>query len=73
MDRFGPPRHGATGPLSRWATRQGNAYIEYFVIALVVLLATIAFYESHLKDEGVGMRGNIEAAFDGMVEKVLAP
>jgi hypothetical protein len=53
--------------------RRGNAYIEYLVFALVVLLATIAFYQTQLRDEGVGVRKSVEQAFDKMVDKVLKP
>jgi len=53
--------------------QRGNAYIEYLVVALAVLLATVAFYQSHLKDEGVGVRKSVEQAFDKMVDKVLKP
>ena len=50
--------------------RTGNAFIEYLVIALGVLLATIAFFENHLRDEGVGARGSVEAAFGSLCEKI---
>ena len=48
----------------------GNAFIEYFVLALVILVATIAFF-----DQGNfrGAKQSVESAFDNLVEEVLKP
>ena len=43
--------------------RSGQAFIEYFVIALIMLLATVAFYRAHLGQEGVGARAQVESVF----------
>ena len=48
---------------SLFQRRSGNAYVEYLVLASIVLLATIAFYQSQLKDEGVGTRAVVNSAF----------
>ena len=47
-----------------WET--GNAYVEYFVIASIVLLATLAFYNNYLQREGMGVRLSVEQAFDNL-------
>jgi Flp pilus assembly pilin Flp len=49
--------------------RHGNAYIEYFVLALIVALATIAFWRGGF----VRARGSVESAFDASVNRILAP
>ena len=44
----------------------GNAYIEYFVVASVVLLATLAFYNTYLRGEGYEgypVRFSVDRAF----------
>ena len=48
----------------------GNAFIEYFVLALVILVATIAFF-----DQGNfrGAKQSVESAFDNLVSQVLKP
>ncbi len=53
--------------------QSGNAYIEYFVLALIVILATVAFYGNGRFGGGIDLRGRVEAAFDSLVTKVLAP
>ena len=57
----------------RLAGEAGNAYIEYFVLAAAVLVATIGFYTAHLKDETSGVRAKVGQTFDQLVQKVLAP
>jgi Flp pilus assembly pilin Flp len=48
----------------------GNAYIEYFILALVVALATLVFFQNG----GFGqMRTNIETAFSDSVTEMLRP
>lgn len=49
---------------------RGSAFMEYFVIAIVVLLATIAFFQNQLVQEGVGIRGQIEDAFATMCQRI---
>ena len=62
-------RSSATLPLGRFATRQGNVYVEYFVLAMIVALATIAFWQG-----GFGRtRISMEAVFDDSVNRILAP
>lgn len=51
------------------ATRAGNVYVEYFILALVVALATIAFWQGGF----VQARGSVESAFDASVNRILAP
>jgi Flp pilus assembly protein TadG len=50
--------------------RHGNAFIEYFLLAIVVLLATFVFFDN---GNYRGARGNIQAAFDRMVDAVISP
>ncbi len=59
--------------MQRVYSERGNAFIEYFVFALVVLLATVVFYQRHLQHAGTGSRGVMERAFNEMVNKVLEP
>ena len=47
---------------------RGNAFIEDFVLAMVVLLATVAFYGGGNFN---GVRGKIENAFSGAEAEVL--
>ena len=67
-----PLRHFATWPLSQGhsATEEGNAMIEYVVLALIVMLATIGFYTSQLKTQGAGARGAVESAFSSLCNKI---
>ena len=48
--------------------RRGNAFIEYFILALVVLLATLAFYSGGTFN---GVRVKVEDAFNGAMNEVL--
>ena len=49
----------------------GNAYIEYFVLALIVALVTIVFY---FRTDGFSRaRTSVEGAFDASVNRILAP
>ena len=43
--------------------QNGNAYVEYLVIASIVLLATIGFYRSQLSSEQSGARSAVKTAF----------
>lgn len=45
----------------------GNAYIEYLVLATIVLLATVAFYDG---GNFQGTRGQAEQAFDHLVTEM---
>ena len=47
---------------------RGNAFIEYFVLAMVVLLATLAFYSGGSFN---GVRSKVEDAFNGAMNEVL--
>ena len=49
---------------------RANIFIEYFVLALIVLLATIGFYTNQIKDPGVGARGAVESAFSSLCANV---
>ena len=46
---------------------QGNAFIEYFVLALIVLGAALWFF-----DDGnfQGVKGNVETTFTGLIDQV---
>jgi hypothetical protein len=61
-----------SGEVAKWRSGQrGNAYIEYFVLALIVALATIAFWRG---SNGFGRaRASVESAFDASVNRILAP
>lgn len=50
--------------------RHGNAYIEYFVLALMVALATLAFFSN---GGFATARANVQNAFNASVTTVLAP
>ena len=50
--------------------KRGNAYIEYFVLALIVALATIAFYQGNNFSRA---RASVEGAFNTSVNRILAP
>ena len=53
----------------RTARNRGNVYVEYFVLAMIVALATIAFWQG-----GFGRtRITMEAVFDDSVNRILAP
>jgi len=57
---------------------KGNAYVEYFVIASVVLLATLAFYNFHLRPQnwrgafggGEAVGGAVEGTFNTLCAAV---
>ena len=49
---------------------RANVFIEYFVLALIVLLATIGFYTNQIRDPGVGARGQVESSFLSACKKV---
>ncbi len=55
---------------SKLSDSRGNAFIEYLVVAFVVLGATVAFYETNLKNAGAGARGQVEAAFSDLCQRV---
>jgi hypothetical protein len=64
------PHAEGEGRRRRRLGRRGTAvFVEYFVLALIVLLATVAFYTDRFGD----MRLAVEEAFDSMVNEVLAP
>ena len=51
----------------------GNVFIEYFVAALIVMVATIWFYTINLKNEGAGARGRVEGAFNYLAQEIVSP
>ena len=53
-----------------WRHQDGNAYIEYFVIAGLVAAATMVFFNAQLKNEGSGVRGHLEQNFVEVCKKV---
>ncbi len=50
--------------------KTGNAYVEYLVLASIVLLTTIAFYQANLKDEQAGTRQSVKSAFVKACESI---
>ena len=48
----------------------GNAYLEYFVLAAIVLLATLAFFNGGGFSQA---RASIESPFESSVNRILAP
>ena len=50
--------------------KRGTAYIEYFVLAAIVALATLAFFNGGGFDQ---MRTSVERGFDGSMTRILAP
>ena len=50
--------------------RRGNAYIEYFVLAVIAALATLAFFNN---GGFTTARTNVQNAFNTSVETILAP
>ena len=57
--------------VGRFATQRGNVYLEYFILALIVALATIAFW--HKKKGFTRVRASVQGAFDDSVNRILAP
>ena len=55
-----------------WRLRgeRGNAYVEYFLLALIALVAAIAFY-----DHGnfQGKRTQLESTFDSLANRMAKP
>ena len=49
------------------SNRRGYAFLEYFILALIIMLATVMFFSNG--DFG-GSRGSIEAAFQNAVQRV---
>ncbi len=47
----------------------GNAYMEYFVLALVVLLATITFFNGGFR----GTQNNLDDVFNDLARQVAPP
>ena len=48
---------------------RGSAYIEYFILATVVALAALIYFNGGFKKT----QTDIDAAFDGAVGEILAP
>ena len=57
--------------LNRLGASRGNVYVEYFILALIAALATIAFWTS--QNGFSRARASVESAFDSSVTRVLAP
>ncbi len=55
---------------SLFQRRSGNAYVEYLVLASIVLLATIGFYQSQLQDDQSGVRLSVNSAFIAACESI---
>lgn len=62
------PRHTSC---RSWTLRRqaGNAYIEYFVVALIVALATVAFYD---RGRFLGGQRAVDQAFRSLWREVCA-
>ena len=43
--------------------QRGGAVIEYFVLAMMAVIATVAFYQTSLSREDTGVRAHIRDAF----------
>ena len=48
----------------------GTHFVEYLVLALVVLLATVYFFETELQTEGGRTRVSVKTAFDSLCNKI---
>ena len=44
--------------------RRGMIYAEYVVLGIIVMAATLAFYQSQLTSSGSGLRGTLVGTFD---------
>ena len=53
--------------------QRGQAFVEYFVLALIVMLASLAFFRSQAKfqNSGVGVRAKVETAFTSLCQGIL--
>ena len=51
-------------------TKQGSAFIEYFVLALIVFAATMWFFSG---GSFQGTRQNVEDAATNMIEEIAKP
>ena len=52
------------------SNQRGNVYVEYFVLALLTLLATIAFYNN---GNFLGARASLEQGFDAAAARIIGP
>ena len=50
-----------------WNERGTSSFLEYFVLAMAVLLATVAFYQGNF----ASIQNNIDASFQSMVKQVV--
>ena len=51
-------------------SERGSVFIEYFVIAMAVFLAVLAFYN---KGDFMGAKPKVEAAFDSLAAQIAGP
>ena len=57
----------------RWPLRSqrgGTAFIEYYVLASIVMVVTFAFFQNALSEDSSGLRMQIEEAFSVMCEEI---
>ena len=66
--------------MQRTLDQRGNAYIEYFVLATIVALATLAFFFNGVDANGNFVPSrfnvalwNVQSAFSESVNAILAP
>ena len=50
--------------------RQGMIYAEYVVLGIIVMAATLAFYQSNLTSSGSGLHGTLVSTFDQLSARV---
>ena len=48
-----------------------SVFVEYFVLSAIIAIATIAFFNDHLKTEGTGARAQIEQAVDNQITNLI--
>ncbi len=58
--------------LSRPVLNSGGTthFVEYLVLALVVLVATVYFFETELRSDTTPMRTNVKTAFESLCNKI---
>ena len=50
--------------------QRGSAMIEYFMLAMVAVIATIALYQTSLSREDTGVRASIRDAFLNVCQEI---
>ena len=56
--------------VKRLMNRKGQSILEYLVIATIVVLAVLAFYN---KGDFMGAKPKVEAAFDSLAAQIAGP